>query len=102
MLKFIGGIFLFAYYIAAGIYSGFVFSTLWGWFAVPLGFPVIGVAHAIGLLTVLSYPLIGVTMKLEAISESEFSFEHYVSHLFKGLAVVSIALGYGWIVHRFM
>lgn len=31
---------------------GWVIATLWTWFMVPLGAPVIGIAHAIGLRTV--------------------------------------------------
>ena len=31
------------------IYEGFAIWILWGWFAVPLGIPAIGLAHAIGV-----------------------------------------------------
>lgn len=31
----------------------FTLSTLWGWFIVPLGFPVIGMVHAYGLSLVM-------------------------------------------------
>ena len=35
-------------------WRAFVASTLWGWFATPLGAPAVGVAHAAGLFALAS------------------------------------------------
>jgi len=41
------------------LWSGFVFSTLWGWFVVPLGMFHLGTVHAAGLLALLSMLTVG-------------------------------------------
>ena len=46
MLKILGGIALAAIAILVG---GFAVSTMWGWFVVPLGAPVMSLAHGYGL-----------------------------------------------------
>jgi hypothetical protein len=43
--------------LAAILVRGFVLSVLWGWFAVPLGAPALGVVSALGLSVLLSYLL---------------------------------------------
>lgn len=45
-MKVLGAIFVL---ILVMLSSAFVSSTLWGWFLVPLGVPMIGIAHAYGL-----------------------------------------------------
>jgi hypothetical protein len=55
-----------AIYIFVGLaaipWHGFVYAQLWGWFAVPLGLPAVGMWHALGvavlfrLLTLKGYP----------------------------------------------
>ena len=35
--------------VVEALLKGFVLSVLWGWFAVPLGVPAIGIAGAIGI-----------------------------------------------------
>lgn len=45
--------------IPAWIYSGYIFSELWGWFIVPLGVKAIGTAHAMGLSIAVSFPFLG-------------------------------------------
>lgn len=47
----IGG---FLYLIFIGVLTGIVFSSLWGWFVVPLGFPQISIPHAVGLTMIVS------------------------------------------------
>jgi|LauGreDrversion4_2_1035121.scaffolds.fasta_scaffold64605_4 hypothetical protein len=42
------------YLIFIGVLTGIVFSSLWGWFVVPLGYPQISIFHALGLTTLIS------------------------------------------------
>jgi len=46
-------LFVFVLIPLSAIWSGFALSHLWGWFIVPFGAPVIGVAHAIGIHLVM-------------------------------------------------
>lgn len=39
------------------VLDGWVLSTLWEWFVVPLGLPSIGIPHAVGLLAIASLML---------------------------------------------
>lgn len=44
------GLFAFLIYLPVScVVHGWLISILWAWFAVPLGAPTIGVAHAVGL-----------------------------------------------------
>lgn len=36
------------------LFEGYVFKVMWGWFVAPLGLPKISVAHAYGLLLILT------------------------------------------------
>ena len=47
----IGGV---IYLIFIGVLTGIVFSSLWIWFVVPLGYPQISIFHALGLTTLIS------------------------------------------------
>jgi len=51
MLKF--GIFLAT--IPITILKAFVMTKIWSWFIIPLGFPQIGIWHACGILTIISF-----------------------------------------------
>jgi hypothetical protein len=42
-------VFIAAMLAGLAIYNGWIFVTLWGWFAVPLGAPKINIAWAVGL-----------------------------------------------------
>ena len=45
-----------AYVIGCNIFSGFVLSILWGWFAVPaFGLPALTIPLAMGIMLVVSY-----------------------------------------------
>lgn len=62
-------------------------SILWGWFAVPLGLPPIGVAMAVGLSTIVWL------MTSSHKSEDELPFITYILKLV-------LLLEIGWIAHQ--
>ena len=47
-----GGVALFVFQL---LLTMFTISTIWGWFIVPLGAPVIGMAQAYGISLILAY-----------------------------------------------
>ena len=49
MTKFLVSLLYLLTFLLCIVFSGFVTTELWLWFAVPLGAPVIGIAHALGL-----------------------------------------------------
>jgi len=90
---------------AFAVLAAFTISLLWGWFAVPLGLPVIGMAHAFGLsmlvrtlaasLTTVG-SLIVIKQKL-GIPDKPF-WERFATFLAVQVLVIFIA----WITRLFM
>jgi len=65
--------------IPALIISGFTISTLWNWFAVPVGFTSIGFWHAIGIDLLITYV---VSPYHPDIIENQDEFERYMFKVF--------------------
>jgi hypothetical protein len=75
-------------FLTAILARGFVLTTLWGWYAVPVfGLPTLGIAPALGLTVLLNYLL---NHKKEGQS------------LFGIFGGALAALGVGWVIHLFM
>jgi hypothetical protein len=74
--------------LAIGAWYGLAFSVIWGWFAVPLGAPGIGVVQAMGLS--LLYGCL--SLKKKSVDIDWFS----------SLIHPAIALFVGWILTFFM
>lgn len=53
---------------AAIALNGWVFTVLWAWFVVPMGAPVLGVWHALGIGLVVHMPLRGLAAKSDITS----------------------------------
>jgi hypothetical protein len=61
-MEILAGIFVVAGAIAVGLlasvilvaWRGMALAVLWGWFLVPLGLPMIGIAHALGIAIVFA------------------------------------------------
>lgn len=84
--------------IALMVFRGFVAATLWGWFVVPLGAPVIGVAHAVGLLLLVTLATSDGYDKDNERGDAAYYFKRIVV----SLAVIVFALVVGWVVTFFM
>lgn len=74
-------------------FAAYTLSILWGWFISPLGAPVIGTAHAWGILLILNTIL----LRLYRPSKEEFAVK-----LFGGLGISAGALLIGYILKSFM
>lgn len=77
--------------VAFSVYSGYVFSWLWQWFAVPMGLHPISVPVAIGICLLIRTP--NVAPKKEG--------KEFHETLFSGLILNTLAWGVGYIAHLF-
>ena len=79
------------------IVNGYVLSILWAWFVVPLGLPVISVAHSIGLAVIICWLTYQYQTKKEE-DDIKALTEFALLFIVKPFAV----LGVGYIVKQFM
>jgi len=86
---------LFAVIAALAILRGFVLSILWQWFALPLGLPEIGVAHAIGIALI-------VAMLAHQHSHEKQESDDPMASVLAGFLSTLLFLLVGWIIHFFM
>jgi len=107
MEKFLGFLVVMVLGILASIYNGFVFTYLWLWFIVPFGIRELTVPHAMGLLIVPSFTVMGLyiaagyVQKTDEVSNWSDTFRGSVTSLTLFLVANYIFL-YGYIVHSFM
>lgn len=80
--------------IPAMAWDGFVISTLWSWFVVPLGVVPIGVWHAAGLAVLTNY--------FKNVNVTQNEHLHGIGVLFVGALISLVALIFGWIAYMFM
>lgn len=81
--------------IVGAVVKGFVLSTMWGWFIVPLGVPDIGIAWAIGITGVVGLLTYDATLNRDS--------NEGLGYAFGGAVVVPlVTLFFGWIVHLLM
>jgi hypothetical protein len=73
------------------LWSGFVLSVLWGWFAAPLGAPVLTVGQACGVRAIVGY----LTFTPPKENEETSSTAHTI--VFAALAP-ALALFFGWLI----
>lgn len=78
--------------------SAFTVSTLWGWFLVPLGLPVIGMVHAYGLGLVATYITGTTNLAVRASKQDKGYYESIVT----GLLIPCFTLLFGYVTHSFM
>lgn len=82
--------------------GAWAFSTLFGWFLVPLGLPAIGYAHAYGLMIVASF----LKMRPKDFDTSDTkerkSFDEHVTRFFMYIFFYLVAVGAGWLTLLFM
>lgn len=98
----VNGGFLLATIVAVPLFvswRGYALSVMWKWFAVPLGVPAIGVAHAIGLAAIVAM----MAKSYEDNAENERSGNEKLARAWAiGLLGPLFALIFGWIVKGFM
>lgn len=90
--------------IIATIYSGFVFSILWGWFFVSaFAVPAITIVEAIGISLIINGLISGSAINNDSDKYSGLSFSEIFKPLvFKSLFLSTYYLVIGWIVQFFI
>lgn len=84
--------------LPVSIWAAWVEKTLWYWFAVPLGLPAIGMAHAYGLSALLVCITGGISAALFRKNDDTSPSTRMVA-----LAIgFAICLGCAWVAHKFM
>ena len=84
--------------VPSALLTAFVVATMWGWFVVPLGAPHLGMAHAYGLGTLISY----VAMARPKPDTDSPWWQTLANAVGQHLAASGYALGAGWIALQFM
>lgn len=76
-----------------GLWNAYVLSSLWAWFVVPLGLPVLGVWHTFGLIMMLN------ALKVSSDKKQENSkLSDAVARLFANSIVLLVVLGIAFFV----
>lgn len=92
--------------IVGGLYSGNIVQDLWLWFVVPLGLKPIGLAHAMGLSSTISYFLIGVIVALANKKSGDDDATEALARAwgtwFASMVIASMVWGWAAIVHGYM
>lgn len=103
VLEAMGGCFMTVATVVVGtIYKAFVLSILWGWFAVPLGMPKIGLAQAVGIALIVAM-LAKQLYKGESSSDGPSDPWDVIGHiLVSEFAIPTVFLAEGWVFHFFM
>lgn len=89
-------IFMFLVALAGVPWSGFVTSTLWGWFIVPLGISAIGLWHAAGISFLLS-SFLGIRGFDLKTPDNRSAGEKCFSQIFLVAVLPAAALLFGWL-----
>lgn len=89
--------------LPAAMWSAYVATRLWTWFAVPLGAPHLTVARAMGLsLIVGMYRYSGSTSDAEKDVESKTGGQIIGGWLGKAALIPALVLLFGWIYQQFL
>ena len=76
--------------------NGFVVSTMWNWFIVPLGAPSIGFWLAAGISLLISL------FTTSQSDENDIEFSKAIAHGWATLVARFLVLGFGAIIHSFI
>lgn len=86
--------------IVSIILRGWVLSTLWAWFLVPIGAPAIGIATALGISVIIG--LFTMHLNHETVKVSNKSLpELFANIISKSIGSPLISLLVGWIILLF-
>jgi hypothetical protein len=80
--------------------NAYAFAYLWLWFIVPLGVPVIGMAHALGIIAIRGFLFYGYALDKHESAAS--ATEKLWTATAKRLTVPLVSLTFGYIFHSFM
>lgn len=90
-----------AFAACTSIYQAFIVTTLWWWFAVPMGLPLITIPTAIGAGLVLAL-LAPKAIFSETLSAAKMETnQKMTAALTYGIVAPTLALFVGWIAHSF-
>jgi hypothetical protein len=86
--------------VVTSVFAGFVFVTLWGWFAVPFGLPAIGIFQSLGIMTLFGMFLVpmGTQLALKAEKEQTQAVTLAVAFLARMFAYALVLLS-GWVYY---
>jgi hypothetical protein len=85
--------------VPSAIANGYVLSTLWGWFMVPIfGLPALGIVAAMGVMTVVSY----MTASIRYAKDDRDTSEQVIEAIVYAIVRPSMALLVGYIIKSFM
>ena len=101
-LAIIGGtVGIVAVMVGSALWRGYVLSTLWGWFVVPLfGLPKLAIAPAIGLSLVVGFLTYQTPPDVE--ERKRDGVDKWVRIVVLAALLPALSLGMGWIVHWYM
>lgn len=101
--KFVAWILVIAFGFFAAILSANLFSTLWGWFVVPLGLHEIGPAQAYGLIILVGYlnshTVLQLAKLVGKIESDETPLAKAAVSVFTSYVFMGMTFGLSWIVH---
>lgn len=80
---------------------GVVVSDMWTWFVVPFGVMPIGIAHAMGIITILGVPTFGIAYKLVE-GDVGFDLKKFLTMEFTIAAMYLLMWGLTAVYHSFM
>lgn len=89
----LGALLLGAAVVAARVHT---LTSYWGWFAVPLGAPAIGPAHALGLAIMASYAIVNLNQDDENESRHREDRTKGSRKLWTKLFTALVLYGLGW------
>lgn len=87
--------------VPTALFNGWMLTFMWGWFIVPLGVQMIGVAHAWGLLLTAGF----FTMSCKTSKDSdddETALANSFIRLISSMVACALLTGFGAMVHSFM
>jgi hypothetical protein len=86
------------------LWTGFVLSTLWAWFLIPLGAPAVGVIHAAGIGMIVRFMTFQFNVKdyMDDDLSSDEKLKKSFIQISYGILYPLMALVFGWAVKQYM
>ena len=84
------------------IVRGWALSTLWLWFLVPIGAPVIGITTALGISVILGLFTAHLNQEASKDNKSKTLSELYGTIVAKSIGAPLVSVATGWLITLFM